>query len=283
MSNPNSPEGSSGLEGDQKRRDWAQRLAEKARLNPLEGERSVETREFPTRVGAYKLFSESFLDQTPEVVYYPCSESDKSPSAAFPDSKVIYADINHSAVEALQREGEDARVADAEEFDPGKVDVLLMLNPGISPDVPASHVVEGGHVLANNYHGTARELYDNPNYELRGVISGDEEPVLDTDHLEDYFTKVSTNEEFKQTPFYHFAQNQVKKVAPQTEDVLTEYKRIIEMARDQNPEKTGPLILSHEGEQLIIPTELPSKKGNVDDFYVFQKKASDSQVSEVDS
>ncbi len=202
--------------------------------------KSVEAEPHPDLVAKYSLFRENFKPKA-DVVYHPCGANDVSPSVVFPDSKVIYVDVDQKSVEALQKGGFEAHAASALEFDPGKVDILIMLNPQITPDIPASHVIENGFVLSNDYHGTATTLHRNEQYQIRAMIrvSKDGELILDAENLEDCWKEIDTEEEFKNAPFnwgaanYQMAAPIVEIVTGKKENVLAEYKKIITVAREK--------------------------------------------------
>lgn len=257
-------------------------------------------------VAKYSLFRER-LKPRADVVYHPGGANDISPSVAFPDSRVVYVDIDDKSVEALRSGGFEAHTASALEFDPGDVDILIMLNPTIPPDVPSSHVVENGFVLSNDYHGTASSLHRNEHYQLRAMVRTSRgELIWDAESLEDYWKEIDTEEEFKNAPFdwgaanYAMAVPVVEAVTGKKKNVLAEYKNIIAMAREEqrkqnaqmraehpefaefmgDPDKEDVLIFNHEGRQFVLETTLPRKKGTVDDIFVFQKVKPNPQVSE---
>lgn len=266
--------------------------------NPETEPKSVEAEPRPDLVAKYSLFREK-LKPKADVVYHPCGANDVSPSVAFPDSRVVYVDIDKKSVEALKKGGFEAHAASALDFDPGEVDVLIMLNPQIPPDVPASHVVENGFVLSNDYHGTASALHRNDQYQIRAMVrvSKGGELILDTKNLEDYWREIDTEEEFQNAPFdwgaanYAMAVPVVEAVTGKRENVLAEYKRIIATAREElrqknaqtlqehpewaeffgDPDKEDVLMYNHGGRQFVLATTLPRKKGTVDDIFVFQK------------
>jgi len=266
---------------------------------PEEESKAIEAEPRPDLVAKYSLFREE-LNPKDDVVYHPCGANDVSPSFAFPDSRVIYVDIDKKSVEALKRGGFEARVASALEYDPGDVDILIMLNPSISPDIPSSHVVENGFILSNDYLGTASSLHKNNQFQLRAMIreAKNGELIADTESLEDYWKEIDTEEEFKNAPFdwgaanYEMAVPVVEAITGKKENVLTEYKKIIAMAREgqrkknaqllaehpelaesmEDPDKEDVLIFDHEGRQFAVATTLPKKKGTVDDIFVFQKR-----------
>lgn len=272
--------------------------------------RPIEAEPNPDLVAKYSLFRERFKPKA-DVVYHPCGANDVSPSVAFADSRVIYVDIDDKSVEALKKGGFEAHTASALEFDPGDVDILIMLNPTIPPDVPSSHVVENGFVLSNDYHGTASSLHRNEQYQLRAMVrtSKGGELMLDTENLEDYWREIDTEEVFQNAPFDWGAANYamvvpvVEAVTGKKENILAEYKKIIATAREEqrqkntqtlaehpewaesmvDPDKSDVLMFNHGGRQFVLATTLPRKKGTVDDIFVFQKVKQNSQASELSS
>ena len=269
--------------------------------------KAIEAEPRPDLVAKYLLFVEK-LNPEADVVYHPCGANDVSPSVAFPDSRVVYVDIDEKPVGVLKKGGFEAHVASALEFDPGDVDILIMLNPEISPDVPSSHVVKGGYVLCNDYHGTAFSLHRDRKYGFRAVIrkSPGQELIFDTESLGDYWKSINTEEEFRNAPFdwgaanYATATPIVEAVTGKRENVLAKYKEIVEMAREQqrqenarmlaehpgmaefisDPAQEDVLIFRHEDRQFVLFTKLPRKKGTVDDIFVFQKQeANEASVS----
>lgn len=259
----------------------------------------IEAEPRPDLVAKYSLFREK-LNPKADVIYHPCGANDVSPSVAFPDSKVVYVDIDEKSVEALKKGGFEAHAASALEFDPGDVDILIMLNPQISPDVPSSHVVENGFVLSNDYHGTASSLHRDNQYQLCALIrmSQCQELMFDTENLEDYWKEIDTEEEFRNAPFnwgatnYAMAVPVVETITGKRKNVLAEYKKIIDMAREQqrqknaqmlaehpewaeftaDPDKEDVLMFNRGDRQFVLSTTLPRKKGAVDDIFVFQKQ-----------
>lgn len=271
----------------------------------------IEAEPSPDLVAKYSLFRERFKPKA-DVVYHPCGSNDVSPSVAFPDSRVIYVDIDDKSVEALKKGGFEAHAASALEFDPGDVDILIMKNPAIPPDVPSSHVIENGFVLCNDYHETASSLHRNEQYQLRAMVRMSEggELMLDTENLEDYWREIDTEEEFQNAPFdwgpadYATAVLVVEAVTGKKENILAEYKKIIAMAREEqrqknaqtiaehpdersesmeDPDKEDVLFFNHGGRQFVLDTTLPRKKGTVDDIFVFQKAKQNSRVFESSS
>lgn len=266
--------------------------------------REVKAEVHPDLLAKYQLFDRE-VHPAKGVVYHPCGANDCSPSMAFPDSKVVYVELDEQAVKALQKEGFEAHYASALEYDPGDVNILIMLNPQIPPTVPATHVTEGGHVICNNYHATATAMRDNPDFQLRGLIrvAKGRGLLYDTDHPEEYWKEIDTEEEFANAPFdwgavnYAMAGGVVEAFTGKRENVLVEYKKIIEQAREQNakmltehPEwadllgdtdKKDVLMLNHEGQQHVISARFPRKKGTVDDLFVFERVPKPQSIQEL--
>lgn len=254
----------------------------------------------PDLVAKYTLFKKKFNPKA-DVVYHPCGSNDVSPSIVFPTSKVIYVELDESSVEALKRGGFEAHLSSALEFNPGNVDILILLNPQIQPDVPASYVADNGFILCNDYHETATALHASDQYQIRAIIrvSKSGELIIDTENLEDCWKEMETDEELRAAPFdwgsanYNIASHVVEVITGKTENVLAEYKKIIITAREQqrqinaemlrvnpeladiigNPDKETVLMFEHNGRRFALATALPKKKGTVDDIFVFQKIA----------
>src|SRR3989338_2943770 len=68
-------------------------------------------------VAKYKLFQQA-TGANVNVVYHPCSATDISPSAAFPNSRVIYVEKDEDSVNALTKAGYEVHHASALEFNP---------------------------------------------------------------------------------------------------------------------------------------------------------------------
>ncbi len=235
-----------------------------------------------------------------DVVYYPCSNNDITPSTSFPNNHIIYVDIDKNVVDSLKSSGYDAIQASATEYNPGPVDILIMLNPVISPQVPISHIAENGYVICNDYHHTATELRENPEFQMKSVIkntrSGDIE--FDMENFDDYWKEVDTEEDFKKSSLdytkasYSIAASIVKAVTGTRENVYEEYKKIIELAKIQKKDRNDKrklekpesanlfekdndndfIIYEFQGRKIPVCTVMP-RKGNAssEDFFVFQK------------
>ena len=249
--------------------------------SPEKAAKSIEAELRPDLVARYSLFRDT-LNPKSDVVYHPCGANDVSPSAVFPSSRVIYADIDNESMDALRKKGYEAHTASALEFNPGNVNILFLLNPAIDPSVPATYVTPDGYIVTNDYHGTASTLAQDSQYALRALVreSDKGELYFDTENLEDYVKEIDSEEEFQNAPFdfgavhYLTASNVVEAITGKKENILAEYKRILQMAREQTGEvddEDDPLIFQHNGRTFVLEAKLPKKKGTVDDTFVFQK------------
>lgn len=244
------------------------------------------------------LLASHALGLDPKVVYHPCSGNYKTPSVIFPAARVIYVEKDPRAVAAFQREGYEACEASATEFTPDvPVDLLILLNPVISSEHPASTVRNGGYVFTNNYHGNASQLKEDENFELVGVVVSDGDGYqFDQEHLEEYWQTVETDEEFKKaragwtTVSFEYAQKVVQSLRPDATEVLPVYKQAIAEAReayrrrisenlnlienanasgvDLDPDKKTDFYVNGR----ILSANFPTKKGSTDDIYVFRRK-----------
>lgn len=202
--------------------------------------KDLEARANEGLVARYKLFQEKIIPKN-DIVYHPCGSTDISPSVAFPGSRVINVDVNEQAMKAVKNAGFEAHTADAETFDPGPVNVLIMINPDISLDVPTSHIVDDGYALVNDYHGTATALHKDPQFDLTALIrkNTDGSLVYDTDDLDDFWQEIDSEEAFKNalpshdTTNYHDAAEIVEAFTGKRANVLEEYKKLIAKAREE--------------------------------------------------
>jgi len=247
-------------------------------------------------VVGYTLFKEEFQPKL-DSIYYPSCGFDASATKAFPESRIMYVDIDKNIVRALKKHGLDARCANAEELDlEAPVDAVILQNQSIQVDKPVSNLRKGGFVLCNDYHSAATELRKNDNFSLVAMVRADTSSrtlTVERENLDDYWKYVETDEEFKLAPFswggaidYDQAREIVRAVRGVETDILANYVEIrnealAELLTEQATikEETGtdldlgdiPLIKADDGD-YILPS-LPRKKGTVDDLFVYQKMA----------
>ncbi|WP_336328635.1 hypothetical protein [Halovenus sp. HT40] len=148
------------------------------------------------RVTQYEAFARHF-DVTPEVVYYPGAGQDVSPSAAFPESRVVYADVDAAAMDELDKAGYETVSADAtaHELETG-ADVILFQNAGLMEEsIVERNLREGGWVLANNHLESAEHVDALETVELVGVIPDENRRAVNTLNLDGYLSRIDTEPE----------------------------------------------------------------------------------------
>ncbi|MDO8657883.1 MAG: hypothetical protein Q7K55_04035 [Candidatus Levybacteria bacterium] len=142
-----------------------------------------------SRIDRFNLFAKALQSQGS--IYYPGSHTDVSPSAAdgFTGRQITYVDPNPKVIQALQKEGYNAVLADAHTYAPGKVDLLLLLN--FYAQEPLSYVVPQGYVICNKYYQDGSifsDMFGQKDFEFTGALvkSNNKQIVFDTADLEKY-------------------------------------------------------------------------------------------------
>src|SRR3989344_1546043 len=232
-------------------------------------------------VNRYVTFK-STMNVAPVVVYQPGCGYDKSASDAFPGSRVIYVDPDTQAVESLKLAGCEAYAEDANTFDPGPVDILILHNSGSGTEVPASHVKDEGYILCNDHFGVASALHRDERYELIGHIfetSENAKPIFDRERIQDYWKIVETNGEFEKVAPHMFiiAQKLIVELGEYTGDLLNDYKRVTERLQRGEIAEASAVHVDEDGTTFMYRGRvctlfaLPPKAGNTDDIFVFRK------------
>jgi hypothetical protein len=204
-------------------------------------------------------------------VYYPGCRLDITPSKAFPDSTVIYVDINPQACDVLNSHGFSAIHASATEYVPEDIDVLILYNPSVLPEVPVRSVKKGGFIVANDYHNSATWLYAH-GYRLVGVIPTNGEfevkgPLLvETEDIEQYFLPrdpLKAEEDISAHNVWVMKQvNGIQKMFDNHEVLEAKIPDLIRAQEDYRKMLKTVASASRE--------DVPRIKGHVDDLYIFQ-------------
>jgi len=256
------------------------------------GDLVVEPEVNEARVKRYNAAAEEF-EINPDLVYHPAQHNDVSPSAAFPESEVIYVDVDEDAVEALQEEGYDARVGDAEKYElDEKADLAIFMNQMFDVENTVEHnLAEEGWVIANNYHGAASTLQQKENYVLNGAVSQTyanhptaetREPEVETDNLELYWERITNEEEYKEWRPEKY-RRKMEKVKKESREEKNLFEGLKDIKREKMQQKINELQTigkdTHEERIKSLQAELgnpkihkPTKKGNADTLYVFQRR-----------
>lgn len=161
---------------------------------------------FSARVAQYRAVADRF-DLAPSIVYHPGSGHDVSPSTAFPESRVIYVDVDVAAMDDLTSAGYEAVGADATGYElPTGADVIVFRNAGLVEEaVVNANLRPGGWVLANDHLESARHLKRADSLDLVGVVPHDwtgESPPVETAALDAYLsTAAGTDDDYPTPPF----------------------------------------------------------------------------------
>jgi hypothetical protein len=164
-------------------------LARRVSMNP--GSTPVT---YADRVAQYRAVADRFKI-SPDVVYHPGSGHDVSPSAAFPESRVVYVDVDEAAMDDLSRAGYEAVGADATGYElAAGADVVVFRNAGLVEEaVVDANLRSGGWVLANDHLESARHLARLDALELVGVVPDDwtgKSPPVDAGRLDGYLSRL---------------------------------------------------------------------------------------------
>lgn len=137
---------------------------------------SVDTIEFDSRIDQYQAAAE-FLGVEPELVYEPANGNDTSTAAAFPEAQVLFADIDQLSVEAVNREGYNAVLADAEELALSETPDLTVLQNSLFNEKEALQLNPSEYVLANDYTGAASNVMETGDYRFVGRVPQNQDYV----------------------------------------------------------------------------------------------------------
>lgn len=129
---------------------------------------------YEDRVAQYRAVAK-WIDVTPEDVYHPGSGHDVSLSRAFPDSRVVYVDVDAAAMTDLRQAGYEANAADATGYEvENGTDLLVFRNAGLFEEaIVAANLQPGGWILANNHLESARHVSQLDGVELAAVVPAD--------------------------------------------------------------------------------------------------------------
>jgi len=214
----------------------------------------------------------SSLDRDPETVYYPFCGKDITPERAFPDSHVIFVDNDANCINALKNNKRDVRQASAIDWLPAeKIDVLVLVNPGSG--VPIEYSLEAlkeqGNICCTDYHSVATRLARRPDLEIKKIIipakDDKSEAIEITENLEDYFSPVSTDEEWQQAETSRFqmsyenARKVLASLVTNSRNILYDYETLLEYIKRENPEQDFDIvpIITYQGQTLM---RMPNKK-----------------------
>ncbi|MDO8460388.1 MAG: hypothetical protein Q7S74_04725 [Nanoarchaeota archaeon] len=108
----------------------------------------------------------------PKRIFYPCCELDISPLKGFPNSEIVLMDKEPTLETIMKQEGITQYIqGDVLTYIPeNPFDLVIALNPALSSEDLTKYLVNGGHVLANNWHNNASQLLEDSSFEGLGTI-----------------------------------------------------------------------------------------------------------------
>ena len=243
------------------------------------------------RIKLFRAFQEAFAPRA-ELIYYPGCELDTSPSEAFSESHVIYADISLEATISLREHGFTAWSFDANTFVPvEQTDIVIILNSGVKPEFATTNLRTGGYLLCNNYSGTTKEAIRSTHLTHVGSLELENgQPILCTENLQEYWQEIDTEEAFVTHRASASYCRDVRKFTGKNEDFLAEYRTLLERSRKATAEFYAALERAHpdpfplrltdsDGPIYVDPRDpstvlsgIPKKRGHADTLFVFRRK-----------
>jgi hypothetical protein len=216
-------------------------LRKKPKLFKLEDEKAL-----------YESFKKT---QTPVNPLYSSCGFDITPSFVF--ENVTYLDLdeeNKGSIVKIQEQGFEGLKLDILEYDK-KHDLVILRRPVIPFSFVEPNLSSKGHIISDNYHGTASEIFETNSYQFIGGLKLDKRGVAKLDSDLDHFDKVKTFEEHQKHRPEHL------------NDILDLALSLNELGA-LNLNKTSPnYVWSAYYDQII--TDKPYKK--IASKYVFEK------------
>lgn len=188
------------LDGDVPLQVPRERSSEEVRGEP--GFRTVPTARLET-AAMYRGIAD-FFDIDPDLVYHPAPKTQVAPSAAFPNSNVLYVDLESKHTDELAKHGYSAIPADAQEFDlveelSESADVIIYYD-ATNVDLEAAtrgNLSEDGWIISDERYQAA-DVLDDLQLEAKVRLSQEGFVEIDTENLEDYYERVESEEEFRE-------------------------------------------------------------------------------------
>lgn len=137
--------------------------------DPTVGEVTAETTSWENRINQYQAAAEE-LGIDPELIYEPANGADTSTPEAFPEADVLFAEIAEYNVEAVNEEGYNAVLADAEELKLSRTPDLVVFRNSAMDETQALEDNTSEYVFANNWLGSASNISEMDEYEMVGTV-----------------------------------------------------------------------------------------------------------------
>ena len=123
---------------------------------------------------------------------YLGSARDTALADAYGTDKVVHVDRDTSAIDALRAGGYMGEALDYEVYADSlsgsdTISLLYSENSGLIPDRLLEKLVDGGLVLANDWHGSASDIQTKPGFELLGAVNEAGDKLFSADEAQDAF------------------------------------------------------------------------------------------------
>lgn len=137
--------------------------------DPTRREITAETNSWDNRVNQYWAAAEA-LDLDPELVYEPANGADISTARAFPEADVLFAELAEHNVEAVNEDGYEVVLADAEELELSKTPDLAVFRNSAIDETEVLDDNSAEYVFANDYLRSASNISEMDEYEMVGTV-----------------------------------------------------------------------------------------------------------------
>lgn len=184
----------------------------------------------------------------PDRVYYPCCGDDASPSFAFPHAVVTYVDQREEAIRALQEQGLNAHVGQAETFClEEEQDLVILINPNGFHRNMVNRIRIGGHVYCNGSHETAYDIQQLPDFLLVAVLQTDQNRMTcaESRDLDLYWQHVETDEEYREADKSERLRQFLHKYAGIERDFVSAHQALLETAFQRTSEHFRQMSIAH--------------------------------------
>lgn len=151
----------------------------------FESREEVETKPYSYDMDTISLrtIKTAMPDITEEsVIVYPGSAADTGAAEVF-GRGVVHIDPDESSISSMQQAGYVGIPSTFEEYLAAmpadqQIDVIYSHNAGLVPAEALARLRQGGYVIANNWHGSANDMGEKPDFELvTAVASGTTETI----------------------------------------------------------------------------------------------------------
>ena len=152
--------------------------------DPRAGDISVDVQSWDNRINQYQAAAEE-LGIDPDLVYEPANGGDISTAKAFPNAETLYAEISEPAAEAVNQEGYNVLLGDAEKITLEEDPDLVVFRNSAMDETQTLEQNQPDYVFANNWLGSATKLIqETEEYELTARIPQNQTELHDAEEIQ---------------------------------------------------------------------------------------------------